>query len=582
MLQCSIAGALTAGLAGGGLLLGWPDATGVIWTTRELALLAGLGLGGGALVGAPLGAATRRAGLGGAATAGLILPAALAWVPSLPLTGRALVRADPLALGVVLGACLVVWGVVRLTRSLSVQAVVAMLLVTTMTLARGIATSRAQPPPAGPDVLLITIDTTRADLVPGFGGDRTPADMPFMSEWSRSARRFTRAYAPTALTGPSHTSILSGRHAVEHGILANGRTIPPGLAWVPLLLQSRGWHTRGWVSAAVLDTRLGFGRGFDDFDSRFERRIRHGHPLLRFIPHRRVGGTGFVREDADTVAHVVAAGPPDPSHRTFTWVHLYGPHWPYTPDPAHAERLGVAPVLDQATTGPVPLNHRTDISDTVRDHGIALYKAELRTLDDHLRRLLSDLPLDTRVVVVGDHGESLDEHGLWFNHGRLATTPTARVPLWVKGPGFAPGADDRTVSLHQLAPTLLQLADVQVDIHATHLLDTPEDAVAFTVASEHVFADDEAPHPVDLGAFAAIGVRSGPWSKTASNWHDTRWAHLGQDPRELVHTDTAPAPARSRIDAAWDRLTQQQVRAPDAVDADTQAALEALGYSEKE
>jgi len=438
---------------------------------------------------------------------------------------------------------------------------------------------------------LVTVDTTRADLVPGFGGDLEPADMPFMNAWSTSTRRFTHAYAPTALTGPSHTSILSGQHVLEHQILANGRTIPEDTPWVPERLHAAGWFTRAWVSAAVLDARLGFHRGFRVYDSKFDRRLVYGHPLLAWVPRRRVGGTGFTRADPHTVDQVIHS--PSPDGRTFTWVHLYGPHWPYTPDPVHADALGVAPTLDLGRDGPVPLNHKTDLSERTRNHAVALYRAELRTLDDQLKRLLTSIPEETRVVVVADHGESLDEHGLFFNHGRLATAPSTRVPLWVRGPGYPPGTDDRTVSLHQLAPTLLHLADEPHEDMGVALHETSADAVSVSVSSAAVFEAADAPHLHSLGDLASVAVRSGQMSKTASVWHAPGWSQLSTNPRELWGaddvvddtnaTDSATATV-TQIETAWRHAIATPLRgsapASEDVDAETKAALEALGYIE--
>ncbi|MBO84838.1 MAG: hypothetical protein CL927_05725 [Deltaproteobacteria bacterium] len=582
----SVLGAIVGGSSTALVLGTWPVQHGVIWTPQEQVWLFALGAGGGGLLGALMALGSRSSGTLGAVLSGTLPTMGLLAVPWIPVHGRTLLRADPAMIGLVIGIALVFWGFVRSIRSPVLHALAALVPAGLLAVSWPAAPTRAAPlpQPLPPDVLLITVDTTRADLVPGFHSDLPPAQMPHLVEWAAGSRRFIRAYAPTGLTGPSHTSILSGRHVSEHGIVANGRSIPPLLPMVATLFQHQGWRTQAYVSAAVLEARLGFDRGFDQYDSRFTHRLQYGHPLLAVWPRRRTGGTGFVREDAQTVDLALSRGLTDPDgvRPTFTWVHLYGPHWPYTPDPRHAADLGVAPTLDGGDRLPIPLNLQAEIAPEVRDHAIALYRAELRTLDDQLARLLRAAGPDTRIVLVADHGESLDEHGLLFNHGRLATTPTARVPVWVRGPQYTPGIDQRTVSLHQVASTLLSLAGLPTKAMGTPLHDSTHDAVAVTFAARSVFerdADADA-HGPELGELASLGVREGSWSKTASLWHAEQWSNLTADPRELTAVPPAlvPAETRARIERAWVGATGIELEAPEAVDVETASALEALGY----
>lgn len=583
---CSALGALVGATSTAGLVCAWPVQQGVIWTAAEQGMLFALGAGTGGLLGGLLGWGSHRAGPSGACVAGMLPSAILLAVPWIPVAGRTVLRADPATLGLLAGAALVYWGVVRSLRHPVLHALLATIPVGLLALAWPTEATqhRTAPSAPGPDVLLITVDTTRADLIPGFHGDRSAADMPGVAAWSKGARRFDRAYAPTALTGPSHTSILSGRHVMEHGIVANGRDVPLLLPMVAMRFQHHGWHTQAWVSAAVLEARLGFDRGFNDYDSRFTDRLQYGHPLFALWPRRRTGGTGFVREDSDTVDRVLARGLSDPEghRRTFTWVHLYGPHWPYEPDPDHAAALGVAPTLDGSPHIPIPLNLRSDLDPAVKAHAVALYRAELRTLDDQLTRLLDAAGPNAHIVLVADHGESLDEHGLLFNHGRLSTTPTARVPLWIRGPSYAPGLDERTVSIHQVAATLLALGGLPTDAMGTPIHETADDAVAVTLSANSVFeADADATAP-DLGDLASLGVRQGRWSRSASLWHQAQWFDLSTDPSEqqTIPADAVPDHARSAITTMWERVVARRLDAPDDIDADTEAALRALGYIE--
>ena len=578
---------LTGALSMAVTALALPALEGVVWTASEWRIIALSGLGGGGLLGWIGGLIVQPQTRWGAASTGLVTTLAVLGILWLPEVGTAKLQVPMPWVGVLVGSTLVALGLLRSWRGAVWLPVV--------TAGLGVAWSGQllrwpAGPAAGthpkPDLLLVTVDTTRADLIPAFGGDLETALMPNMAAFARESRRYTHAYAPVALTGPSHTSMLSGVRPHQHGVMANGRRIPPMLPWVPALLQSAGWSTQGFVSTAVLDSRLGFGRGFDQFDSRFMRRFRHGHPLLRVLPRRATGGAGFVRADADTVTRAINAGLTRSSAGpVFTWVHLYGPHWPYTPAPVHAKALSVPPTLSGGRMGPIPLNLKSDLSTDTITHAKALYRAELATLDDQLARLLAAIDDDTIVVIVGDHGESLDEHGLMFNHGPLSSAASTRVPLWIRAPGWPTDVIDEPVSIVDVGPTLLDLAGLDVQIPGRSLRTASPDAVVVSVASAEVFSEASdlvALPPQDtrsMGPFASLAVRSGDWSKVGSLWHATRWVHRPSDPRELVAGPTPPDATAARLEAAWDQL----VAAPGPpsvapMEAGQQAVLEALGY----
>jgi len=584
LLQRSMAGA-SGGVALGVAAIWMAPVDGVVWTSFELAVIAAVGGLSGALLGIFGAFVVGTGGRARALTAGVLPTLPVLLIPWLPEEGRTLVQVPLPWLGLLLGGGLTALGVLRRWQE---ARWVPLGLVST---AWGTLVAIAGPAPPssgaqGPDILLVTVDTTRADLVPGFGGALDPADMPTMAAFSAESVRFTQAFAPTALTGPSHASLLSGLSPHLHGVLANGRVLPPLLPWAPAVLQAAGWETQAFVSTAVLDGRLGFSRGFDRFDSRFRRRFKHGHPLLRVLERRTTGGAGFVRPDAETVSHAVSQGlTTTASGALFSWVHLYGPHWPYTPEPVHADALGVAPALSGAT-GPFPLNLKSDLTQDTITHAKALYRAELRTLDDQLARLIEAVGPDTVVVIVGDHGESLDEHGLLFNHGPLSSAPSTRVPLWIRAPGVPPGVVDSPVSIADVGASLLDLVGLPTGVPGQSLLSVRPDAVVVSMSSSEVFMDevDAVGLPplegLDLGAFASLAVRSGNWSRVGSAWHPARWVYRPTDPRELSEGPAPPAPIAARLTAEWDALVARPAQPVAPIDDDQQAVLEALGYLE--
>jgi tetratricopeptide (TPR) repeat protein len=258
---------------------------------------------------------------------------------------------------------------------------------------------------AGLDVLLVTIDTLRADALGSYGNTR--ASTPWMDRLAAGGVRFEQAHAHNVVTLPSHANILSGRYPLDHGIRDNaGFRFPRDAATLATLLRERGYRTGAFISAFPLSSRFGLERGFDLYDDRFL--TGAGSPLAE-----------QERPGAETVAAARRwlegqAGAP-----RFAWVHLYEPHFPYAPPAEVAARFP---------------------GDS--------YAGEVATADAALAPLLAPL-LEagrrgrTLVVLTADHGESLGEHGE-KTHGLFAYEGPLRVPLVLYcprlfGPRVAPG-----------------------------------------------------------------------------------------------------------------------------------------------
>ncbi len=279
--------------------------------------------------------------------------------------------------------------------------------------------SGSQPPPS---LLLVSIDTLRADAVSAWG--REAATTPRLDALAAAGTRFAHATSVAPLTLPAHASLLTGLRPGRHGLTVNGAGGGP--LPVPTLaerLARRGYATGAFVSAAVLDGRLGLSPGFDTYDDRLA--VPGGPPR----PTERRG-------DATVDAALAWDGWERPAF--FAFVHLFDPHAPYAAPgaPAGADR--------------------------------AAYLSEVRWADAQLGRLLDGVAArargDVLVVVVSDHGEGLGEHGE-ETHGLLLHQATLHVPLvcaWLRGGAgrafAAPGqvrAD--VVSLLDVAPTLSEV-----------------------------------------------------------------------------------------------------------------------------
>ena len=253
--------------------------------------------------------------------------------------------------------------------------------------------SRGAPPAlvertADQNVLLVTIDTLRADALGSYGG---PAATPHLDGLAAAGARFEFAHAHAVVTLPSHASVLTGVYPFEHGIHDNaGYRLPDDSLTLASMLRTEGFATGAFVGAFPLDSRFGLDNGFDVYDDRF------GHAE---------GPSDFTIAERPAEAVVAAAGAwiesqPD---RWFAWVHLFDPHAVYRPPPPFDARYAVSP-----------------------------YHGEVAYTDHALGPLLelagASEERPTIVVVTADHGEALGEHGE-RTHGLFAYESTLRVPL---------------------------------------------------------------------------------------------------------------------------------------------------------
>ena len=270
---------------------------------------------------------------------------------------------------------------------------------------------------AGLDVLLITIDTLRADALGCYGN--ATVETPWIDRLAAGGVRFDQAHAQNVVTLPSHANILSGRYPLDHGVRDNsGFRFPGGVDTLATLLKRAGYATGAFVSAFPLDSRFGLDRGFDVYDDRL------GDPEAR---------TAFLMPERSGARTVEAARKWREAQTTptLTWIHLYEPHFPYVPPEPFASRYAPSP-----------------------------YHGEVAYTDSLLGPLLAPLlqaGKDGRTLVVftSDHGEGLGEHGE-KTHGIFAYDTTLRVPLVLYAPRlFGPRTPRARVRHVDVFPTVL-------------------------------------------------------------------------------------------------------------------------------
>jgi arylsulfatase A-like enzyme len=280
-----------------------------------------------------------------------------------------------------------------------------------------------------PNIVLITIDTLRADHTSAYGYfiDTTPT----LRRLAAHGILFRRAYSPSATTGPSHAALFSGRPARAVGVLENGHRLDERFTTLAEVVAAAGYQTAAFVSSQVLHPSLGYDRGFEIYDN-----LRgDGRYLKRdeTVPTSR-------RADETVDALLGWLGHrPDP-RPLFVWMHLFDPHKPYHP--------------------PMPFDGRWPPETQQK---IQRYDSEIRYADSHISRVIDRFDEmagrdGTVYVVTADHGEAFGEHG-WHGHGAHLHEEAVRVPLVLTWRGHVPAREvtEPAVSVVDIAPTLLHL-----------------------------------------------------------------------------------------------------------------------------
>ena len=398
-----------------------------------------------------------------------------------------------------------------------------------------------------PNLLLVTLDTVRADHLGCYGDGQ--AVTPWLDRLAGEGIRFANASAAVPLTLPSHTSILSGLLPPHHGLRNNGiGALPAGTGTLAGLLAGQGYRTGAFVGAFVLDRRFGLNQGFEVYDDEIPRDPRAGVSLEAERPGR------------DVVDRALAWLGREEARPFFLWVHLYDAHAPYLPPPEWAARHPGRP-----------------------------YDAEISEVDEQVGRILAELERrgltgQTVVAVAADHGESLGEHGE-LTHGLLLYEPTLHVPLLVSAPGrLKPRVVDAPVSLVDLAPTLAGLLGKSLAAPKARPLDGRDLSRDLLDGGEpaagEVYAESQYPAIFGWSPLTALRRRDLKYiSAPSPELYDLR-----QDPGETSNLmNQVPARKAEPARGFASRLAELEAGAvatprSAAPDAETRARLASLGY----
>ena len=411
--------------------------------------------------------------------------------------------------------------------------------------------SRPSAPPARPNLVLVTIDTVRADHLGCYGDSQ--AITPALDGLAAEGVRFTSASSTVPLTLPSHTTILSGLLPPHHGLRNNGAgLLAPGTPTLATLLAAAGYRTAAFLGAFVLDHRFGLAGGFEVYDDEIPRDPRAGTILEAERPGRDV---------MDRALGWLRGLRKDDARPFFVWVHLYDAHAPYQPPAKWAAKHPGRP-----------------------------YDGEISEVDEQVGRLLAELKsrgLDGRTVVAvaADHGEGLGEHGE-LTHGLLLYEPTLHVPLLLRAPwGLKPRVVAAPVSLVDLAPTLAGLVGHPFPAGRDGRDLSPALLAGEEPAPGNVYAETRYPATFGWSPLAALRRRDRKYiASPRPELYD-----LARDPGETANLlAPAPAPAAAAETeargfasglAALEAGAVTVPRSGDAAaDAETRRRLASLGY----
>lgn len=448
------------------------------------------------------------------------------------------------------------------------------------------------------DIVLITVDSLRADHVGWHGYDRETT--PNLDALAAESRVFSQAFAHACSTRPSFPSILTSSYALQHG---GFERVSPDRTTIAEALSRGGYRTAGFHSNLYLSADFGYDRGFDTFyDSRTDPSVT---AKARNLVKRHLDSDGVVYQTLQRLfnatekrtgievgsAYVDAAELTDlaldwveksaDGGPRFLWVHYMDVHHPYVPPADYQRRFREEPVADREA---VQLRRKMlespdSLSERDRQTLIDLYDAEIAYADAEIDRLLETVRStwggDTVVAFTADHGEEFDEHD-GYSHSATFYDEVLHVPLVLSG-GTSETVDD-LVGLLDLAPTLVDYADVsQPDaFEGASLLSDDRDRTE--VIAE--WADTD--RAVTARRFA---VRSRDWKYVRLDDGTERLFDLDADPDEQTNVvDARPEVAnefRGRLQAHQQRLADtNQEMGEVAMDEDVAERLRLLGYQE--
>ena len=403
--------------------------------------------------------------------------------------------------------------------------------------------------PDKPNVVLITLDTTRADHLPVYGYKEVST--PNLDSLAKDGILFRQCTSSSPLTLPAHSTIMTGTYPTYHGVRINGNTaLAAQQHTLAEAFAEKGYQTGAFVAAFVLDGRWGLNQGFQHYDDHFD--------LMKY----KNLDLGVVQRPANEVVDAALAWLQGKKNEPFfTWVHLYDPHVPYAP----------------------PEPYRSQYA----SRGMkGLYDGEIAFMDVQIGRLIqwlneSGLRKNTVIAVIGDHGEGLGDHGE-MTHGYFIYDYAVHVPFILSTPdeqlnGLEISAQVRTLDLY---PTLLQASNISIpkEVHGSSLWPL----IKKRGSGSHLYAYSESMVPsMQYGWSPLLSLRT-----TEYKYIDAprpEFYDLKDDPREETNLKEKRAKPASDYEKTLKSVvleTSKGAPAPGTanLDSETMERMAALGY----
>lgn len=440
-------------------------------------------------------------------------------------------------------------------------------------LALAVAVSCADRPepddPTRRNLILISIDTLRADRLGAYGYDRDTS--PTLDALAARGVRFETVIAESSWTLPSHITLFTGLSPALHGVVSPEHKLAESVPVLTEVLRERGFRTFAFTGGIYLAPNFGFDRGFETYASAMH---ESGSEEMRPIAFR----TAL----AYTQRRIAEF---DPSERFFAFIHTYDVHCPYESPAEYTEMFDSRPASDQIETRGNcgnPTFNEMQLSQGQAQFLSDRYDAGIRQADDHLGRFLARLEKrgvleDTVVAVVSDHGEEFLEHGQ-IGHLTLHME-ILRVPWIVAGPGIESRVVTEPVGLEDVMPTLLALLEIP---------SPPTEGVSMlpAIRGERRSAPDRA-------RFSELGV--GPELRSAvlgdhhiiEGWNHRMLFDWRADPNEQIDLATTEADRVAELRAVLMENAGLRSKSPlkakaglmGPLDEDLKRRLRALGYA---